>query len=195
MAEVWILRSFDDTERRIAGLSTTILLLWLAAMCVGLGLTYLLARRIVEPVKQLDRAAAEMARQNYAIEVGVRAEDEMGRLAQTFNTMCASIRHAREEPDSSGAYLYDRPPFELDRPRFAQSPGRHLRRRRDAGGRESGSRSCEATGRQHLPRLATHPENVAGSAQRLLRQERGFGTLPPGRRLANHWPRQPNRMA
>ena len=91
MAEVWILRSFDDTERRIAGLSTTILLLWLAAMCVGLGLTYLLARRIVEPVKQLDRAAAEMARQNYAIEVGVRAEDEMGRLAQTFNTMCAAF--------------------------------------------------------------------------------------------------------
>ena len=56
-----------------------------------------MARRIIEPVKQLDRAAAEVARRNYAIEVEVRSEDEMGRLARTFNQMCASIREAREE--------------------------------------------------------------------------------------------------
>jgi signal transduction histidine kinase len=97
VADLCILRSFKDAEHRIAGLSTTILLLWLAAMGAGLGLTYLLARRIVEPVKQLDRAAAEVARQNYAIEVEVHSEDEMGRLARTFNTMCTSIRQAREE--------------------------------------------------------------------------------------------------
>jgi signal transduction histidine kinase len=66
-------------------------------MSVGFALTYLLARRIVEPVEQLDRAAAEVARQNYAIEVPVRGEDELGRLARTFNTMCASIRQARED--------------------------------------------------------------------------------------------------
>jgi len=97
VAEICILRSFEGAEHRIAGLSTTILLLWLVAMCAGMALTYLLARRIVEPVEQLDRAAAEVARQNYAIEVEVRSEDEMGRLARTFNTMCASIRQAREE--------------------------------------------------------------------------------------------------
>ena len=51
----------------------------------------------MEPVKQLDRAAAEVARQNYAIEVEVSSEDEMGRLARTFNNMCASIRQARED--------------------------------------------------------------------------------------------------
>ncbi len=97
VAEICILRSFEGAESRIASLSTTILMLWLGAMCAGLCLTYLLARRIVEPVEQLDRAAAEVARQNYAIEVEVRSEDEMGRLARTFNTMCASIRQAREE--------------------------------------------------------------------------------------------------
>jgi signal transduction histidine kinase len=64
---------------------------------VGFCLTYLLARRIVEPVLLLDRAAAEVARQNYAIEVEVKSEDEMGRLARTFNNMCASIRQARED--------------------------------------------------------------------------------------------------
>jgi signal transduction histidine kinase len=92
-----ILRSFEDGRKRIAGLYTNIILLWLLAVTTGLVLTYLLARRIVEPVERLDRAAAEVARQNYAIEVTVDSEDEMGRLARTFNTMCASIRQARED--------------------------------------------------------------------------------------------------
>jgi signal transduction histidine kinase len=97
VGKICILRSFEGARRRIASLYTNIVLLWLGAMTVGFALTYLLARRIVEPVEQLDRAAAEVARQNYAIEVPVRSEDELGRLARTFNTMCASIRQAREE--------------------------------------------------------------------------------------------------
>jgi signal transduction histidine kinase len=67
------------------------------AVAAGLVLTYLLARRIVEPVKALDRAAVEVGRQNYDYEVPVKGEDELGRLAATFNAMCASIREAREE--------------------------------------------------------------------------------------------------
>ena len=97
VGEICILRSFEMAQQRINSLYTNILLLWLLAVGLGFGLTYLLARRIVEPVKRLDRAAAEVSRQNYAIEVPVTSDDEMGRLAQTFNDMCASIRHARED--------------------------------------------------------------------------------------------------
>ena len=97
VADLVILRSFEAARQRIAGMYTRILLLWILAVSMGLGLTYLLARRIVEPVRQLDRAAAEVARQNYAIEVEVHSEDELGRLARTFNGMCASIRQARED--------------------------------------------------------------------------------------------------
>ena len=97
VAELVILRSFEAARQRIAGMYTEILLLWVLAVSMGLGLTYLLARRIVEPVRQLDRAAAEVARQNYATRVEVHSEDELGRLARTFNGMCASIRQARED--------------------------------------------------------------------------------------------------
>ena len=97
VGELRILRRFDEAKDQIASLYTRIILLWLLAIAVGFWLTYLLARRIVEPVLQLDRAAAEVARQNYAIEVPVRSEDELGRLAHTFNNMCASIRQARED--------------------------------------------------------------------------------------------------
>jgi len=97
VGEICILRSFEGPQHRIAALYTRIILLWVVALTIGLALTYLLARRIVEPVKQLDRAAAEVARQNYAIEVAVHGQDEIGRLARTFNNMCASIRQARED--------------------------------------------------------------------------------------------------
>jgi signal transduction histidine kinase len=97
MGELCILRSFEAAQQRIATLKRNIILLWLGVMAAGLCLTYLLARRIVEPVKKLDLAAAEVTRRNYAIEVHVEREDEIGRLARTFNEMCASIRQARED--------------------------------------------------------------------------------------------------
>jgi signal transduction histidine kinase len=97
VGDLYILRCFDGSQSRIDSMYTNIVFMWLIAVSAGLGLTYLLARKIVEPVKQLDRAAAEVARQNYAIEVEVNSEDEMGRLARTFNNMCASIRQARED--------------------------------------------------------------------------------------------------
>ena len=97
VGSLYILRSFEAARASIASLQNKILMLWLVAVSAGLLLTYLLARRIVEPVKQLDRAAAEVARQNYATEVHVKSGDELGRLAQTFNNMCASIREGREE--------------------------------------------------------------------------------------------------
>jgi signal transduction histidine kinase len=95
--ELRILRSFEDAQQRINMLSVQILVIWLFAVLLGLALTYLLARRIVEPVKALDLAATEIGKGNYDVQVPVSGSDELGRLARTFNSMCASIRHARDE--------------------------------------------------------------------------------------------------
>jgi signal transduction histidine kinase len=97
IGELWILRSFERTRQRIAMLQRDMFLMWLVAMLAGLGLTYLLAKKIVEPVQKLDRAASEVARQNYDSRVQVDSQDELGRLAETFNNMCGSIQSAREE--------------------------------------------------------------------------------------------------
>jgi signal transduction histidine kinase len=97
VGELRILRSFDAARRRIGALRTNIVLLWAFAVLAGFALTYLLARRLLKPVKALDSAAAEIAKGNYDVAVEVHSQDEIGRLAQTFNSMCASIRGAREE--------------------------------------------------------------------------------------------------
>ncbi len=97
IGELRISRSLDAARGHLSNLRRDILLIWLAAMIAGLALTWLLARRILQPVAELDRAAARIAQGDYELEVPVRSRDELGRLAQTFNAMCASIREARAE--------------------------------------------------------------------------------------------------
>ncbi len=102
IGELRILRSFGSALQHIAVLRRTIVALWLIAVLLGLWLTYNLARRILKPVLELDRAAAEVSRGNYAYRVPlarpeVDDQDELGRLARAFNAMCASIQQGRQE--------------------------------------------------------------------------------------------------
>jgi len=97
IGELRILRSFGGASRALADLQRNVAAIWLIAVLAGLGFTYLLARRIVEPVRRLDYAASEVARQNYDYRVPVETEDELGRLARTFNAMCDSLKNARQE--------------------------------------------------------------------------------------------------
>ena len=92
-----IFRSFATADRRLQSLRLNILSTWLAAMLGGLALTYLLARRILAPVRELDRAAEAIARGDYEIRLPVEGRDELGRLTETFNNMCSSIQSARRE--------------------------------------------------------------------------------------------------
>ena len=95
--ELQILRSFDAADKRLSEMRTRLVVMWIGAMAAGLALTYLLARRLLRPVAALDRAAAEITKGNYDVRVPFEAGDEIGRLAETFNSMCASIRQARED--------------------------------------------------------------------------------------------------
>jgi signal transduction histidine kinase len=97
IGELRILRSLGGASRALAELQRNVAIIWLLAVLAGLGLTYLLARRIIEPVRRLDHAASEVTRQNYDYRVPVETEDELGRLARTFNAMCDSLKSAREE--------------------------------------------------------------------------------------------------
>jgi signal transduction histidine kinase len=102
IGELRILRSFESARQHILSLRRNIVLIWLFAVLLGLLLTYSLARRILKPVKELDRAAAEVSRGNYDYRApvespGIGNHDELGRLAEAFNAMCASIQEARQE--------------------------------------------------------------------------------------------------
>jgi signal transduction histidine kinase len=97
VGELRILRSFESSRMRFESLNRMISAIWLLTLAGGLVISYVLARRLVQPLQALDRAAAEIANRNYEYRVQVKREDELGRLAQTFNSMCDSIQLAREE--------------------------------------------------------------------------------------------------
>lgn len=97
VGKLYILRSFEDAQENLNRLRNRILLIWGVAIALGLLLTYMAAEVIVQPVKDLDRAAGEVAMQNYDYRVAVESEDELGRLASTFNKMCESLQSARAE--------------------------------------------------------------------------------------------------
>jgi signal transduction histidine kinase len=95
--ELHILRPFDAAQQRISSMRSRLLLLWALAIAAGIGLTYVLARRLLRPVEELSRAAAEIAQGNYGARVAVQGSDEIARLGETFNGMCASLTKTRDE--------------------------------------------------------------------------------------------------
>src|SRR5262249_24473343 len=97
LAQLLAFRPFAPMEQQIARLRQTMVVVWFIAMSVGLALSYLLARRIVQPVKALNRAAEEVARENYSVRVPEDSHDELGVLSRTFNHISASIEEARAE--------------------------------------------------------------------------------------------------
>jgi signal transduction histidine kinase len=95
--DLLIVHSFEAISRNLASLQRNFFLIWAAAVLGGLAVSGLLAHRILKPIRQLDEAAASIANQEYGTRVPEGGNDELGRLARTFNGMCASIQDAREE--------------------------------------------------------------------------------------------------
>jgi signal transduction histidine kinase len=95
--DLLILHNFDAIRRDLNALEARLFLIWLAAVLAGLAVSVLLARRILHPIRQLDQAAALIAGENYGAQVPVHGDDELGRLARTFNAMSGSIQSARAE--------------------------------------------------------------------------------------------------
>ncbi len=97
LGDLLTVRSFDTIRREMDALVRRLVLVWAAAILMGLLLSGYFAYQFLKPIRQLDDAAAMIARQEYGTRVPETGSGELGRLAQTFNAMCNSIQQAREE--------------------------------------------------------------------------------------------------
>jgi signal transduction histidine kinase len=95
--DLLIVHTFDAISQNIDALQRKLFLIWAGALLAGLAVSALLAHRILKPIRQLDNAASLIGKQEYATRVPDGGNDELGRLARTFNTMCESIQDARAE--------------------------------------------------------------------------------------------------
>jgi signal transduction histidine kinase len=97
IAELRILHSYDAVEASLGNLRRILALAWLATVVIALLLSLVMTQRILDPIRLLDRGATEIAARNYNYRVPVAGNDELSRLAATFNEMCDSIEHARAD--------------------------------------------------------------------------------------------------
>jgi two-component system sensor histidine kinase VicK len=66
------------------------------AVLLTAGLIVLLSRTITNPIVEITKKAAAMARGDFDQEVTVRSDDEIGQLAEMFNTLRVRLREALE---------------------------------------------------------------------------------------------------
>jgi two-component system, OmpR family, sensor histidine kinase BaeS len=74
--------------------------LWHSALwtiLVACGVAYLLTRNIIIPIRQLSTAAEKMRQGDYRQQVALTVKDEIGQLAQSFNTMAEKLAQNEEQ--------------------------------------------------------------------------------------------------
>lgn len=68
----------------------------LILVVVGSIVVWIMTRRITAPLNELNAAASAIAAGNYDAEVNVKSNDELGKLAESFNIMAAHVRSAQK---------------------------------------------------------------------------------------------------
>ena len=66
------------------------------AVAVGIGLSFVIARLLTQPLRTLMRDMAEVSRGNLDHRTQSHSRDEIGSLAETFDTMTANLKVARD---------------------------------------------------------------------------------------------------
>jgi signal transduction histidine kinase len=87
-------------EASVSALSSSInrYLVWggLLAVVVAALVTFFLSRRILSPVESLARAAQGLSRGDFSQRVNVRSKDELGELANAFNSMAEDLERTEQ---------------------------------------------------------------------------------------------------
>lgn len=85
----WMMPSFYDDFR--SGVNEALGVAALAAVIVAVGVSYLLSRRIVAPLRAMIAASQRIAEGKYDERVAAHSADELGQLAESFNQMAAQL--------------------------------------------------------------------------------------------------------
>lgn len=85
---------YIDTSNRVM-----LTFVWIASLCVVglLIILYFSTNRIINPLLRMVKATQQIAKGDLAHKVVVRSKDEIGLLANSFNTMTSDLRTANEE--------------------------------------------------------------------------------------------------
>lgn len=95
----------DDVTSTLTSARDNLLWYTIVALLLGITIAFFMARIVSRPVIALRNAAREVASGNRDITVAVTSRDELGELAESFNTMVQHIRETITEMNTRKEYL------------------------------------------------------------------------------------------
>lgn len=97
-AAIQIGRPLSDIDHTLSTLGLILWLVGLSGIAIAVGLGYLLGREALKPVASLTEAAEYVAAtQDLSSTIEVHSNDELGRLATSFNSMLVALAASREQ--------------------------------------------------------------------------------------------------
>ncbi|MCH9699597.1 MAG: HAMP domain-containing protein [Gammaproteobacteria bacterium] len=81
--------------------SLTLFLILLVSLLAAVWATFLSIRRLVEPLRNLEKGTLAVAAGNYERRLPVTSRDELGLLVQSFNYMTEQVAQARDETEQA----------------------------------------------------------------------------------------------
>jgi methyl-accepting chemotaxis protein len=98
----WIMAVGIETSEILSELNSLTLLLiilCLVAVIVGLIIIYFFSDRIAKPIKKITEAAQQISKGNFDIHLSVKSNDEIGKLAQAFDSTINQLVNYQEYID------------------------------------------------------------------------------------------------
>lgn len=84
--------SLEGINRFILKFAAVFIIIGLAVLIIGIGISYFLANSIVDPLKTLTETSEEIAKGNLNARNKIETDDEIGKLAYTLNFMADEIK-------------------------------------------------------------------------------------------------------
>ncbi|GEK62437.1 PAS domain-containing sensor histidine kinase [Lactobacillus japonicus] len=91
------MKSVYSTINNIMGI---FVIVSLAAMVLGLGIAIIIARAITRPIEEMKQQTQRIARGDYAGQVRVYSDDELGQLAKAINNLSIRVEESQESTEA-----------------------------------------------------------------------------------------------
>ncbi|AQS59585.1 methyl-accepting chemotaxis protein [Desulforamulus ferrireducens] len=83
----------DKLDQLVNNILSTVILITILIIALSMGVTYVVTKKMVGPVKTLAEQAAEIAAGNLALSaIDIKTKDELGQLANSFHTMTGMLK-------------------------------------------------------------------------------------------------------
>ena len=97
---VFVHRRLEALQVSLTAVFRQVVLAIAISAALGIVLTYIMTRSLLRPLTIVAKAAGQLARGHFDIWVEVASKDEIGQLANTFNTLASDLRRYEETRQS-----------------------------------------------------------------------------------------------